>query len=95
MSEIQAPVAAPAPGEVVFVPPVPRRTFGQWLDARWKAVVGLLVPVIVGYAGVILVDPETTTQLQGVLPDALKWLVPPIVGIATSLLVHTTPNVQE
>lgn len=89
------------PGDTVTLPKlsapvaVPRRTFGQWLDARWKAVVGLLVPVIVGYAGVILVDPETTTQLQGVLPDALKWLVPPLVGIATSLLVHTTPNVQE
>lgn len=66
--------------------------FKRWFLGRWKAFYALILPIILGYLATALVDPSTSEQFESILPPQFKWLVPPIIGIITSIVVERKRN---
>lgn len=66
--------------------------FKRWFMARWKAFYAFILPIVIGYLATALTDPSTADQVQSFLPPEFKWLVPPIIGIITGIVVERKKN---
>lgn len=66
--------------------------FWVWFWTKAKAFTAAGASAVLSFLGILLLDPSTTAQVGGILPDQYKWLAPVLIGILTGFVTHKVPN---